>query len=230
MDLSSIPLAFFAGILSLLSPCVLPMIPAVASSAMQASRTGLILLALGISVTFAVAGSLITFILLSLGISPDILRYFSAGLMLVMGVVLLIPMLNDRLSYWLSLLVTRLPGTNVQGSGTGFQLLVGMSLGLVWLPCVGPTLGTAIALASTGQSMLLAFFVMLSFGLGCALPLVAIGYASGLQLKKISNSAKYGKYILAIALILLSVMILTGFDKTLEIWALNWLPDWVTSL
>lgn len=230
MDLSSIPLAFFAGILSLLSPCVLPMIPAVASSAMQASRTGLILLALGISVTFAVAGSLITFILLSLGISPDILRYFSAGLMLVMGVVLLIPMLNDRLSYWLSLLVTRLPGTNVQGSGTGFQLLVGMSLGLVWLPCVGPTLGTAIALASTGQNMLLAFFVMLSFGLGCALPLVAIGYASGLQLKKISNSAKYGKYILAIALILLSVMILTGFDKTLEIWALNWLPDWVTSL
>lgn len=221
MDLSSIPLAFFAGILSLLSPCVLPMIPAVASSAMQASRTGLILLALGISVTFAVAGSLITFILLSLGISPDILRYFSAGLMLVMGVVLLIPMLNDRLSYWLSLLVTRLPGTNVQGSGTGFQLLVGMSLGLVWLPCVGPTLGTAIALASTGQNMLLAFFVMLSFGLGCALPLVAIGYASGLQLKKISNSAKYGKYILAIALILLSVMILTGFDKTLEIWALN---------
>lgn len=230
MDLSSIPLAFFAGILSLLSPCVLPMIPAVASSAMQASRTGLILLALGISVTFAVAGSLITFILLSLGISPDILRYFSAGLMLVMGVVLLIPMLNDRLSYWLSLLVTRLPGTNVQGSGTGFQLLVGMSLGLVWLPCVGPTLGTAIALASTGQSMLLAFFVMLSFGLGCALPLVAIGYASGLQLKKISNSAKYGKYILAIALILLSVMILTGFDKTLEILALNWLPDWVTSI
>lgn len=230
MDLSSIPLAFFAGILSLLSPCVLPMIPAVASSAMQASRTGLILLALGISVTFAVAGSLITFILLSLGISPDILRYFSAGLMLVMGVVLLIPMLNDRLSYWLSLLVTRLPGTNVQGSGTGFQLLVGMSLGLVWLPCVGPTLGTAIALASTGQSMLLAFFVMLSFGLGCALPLVAIGYASGLQLKTISNSAKYGKYILAIALILLSVMILTGFDKTLEIWALNWLPDWVTSI
>ncbi|WP_084976862.1 cytochrome c biogenesis CcdA family protein [Plesiomonas shigelloides] len=230
MDLSSIPLAFFAGILSLLSPCVLPMIPAVASSAMQASRTGLILLALGISVTFAVAGSLITFILLSLGISPDILRYFSAGLMLVMGVVLLIPMLNDRLSYWLSLLVTRLPGTNVQGSGTRFQLLVGMSLGLVWLPCVGPTLGTAIALASTGQNMLLAFFVMLSFGLGCALPLVAIGYASGLQLKKISNSAKYGKYILAIALILLSVMILTGFDKTLEIWALNWLPDWVTSI
>lgn len=230
MDLSSIPLAFFAGILSLLSPCVLPMIPAVASSAMQASRTGLILLALGISVTFAVAGSLITFILLSLGISPDILRYFSAGLMFVMGVVLLIPMLNDRLSYWLSLLVTRLPGTNVQGSGTGFQLLVGMSLGLVWLPCVGPTLGTAIALASTGQSILLAFFVMLSFGLGCALPLVAIGYASGLQLKKISNSAKYGKYILAIALILLSVMILTGFDKTLEIWALNWLPDWVTSI
>ncbi|WP_204787427.1 hypothetical protein, partial [Aeromonas hydrophila] len=88
-----------------------------ASSAMQASRTGLILLAVGISVTFAVAGSLITFILLSLGISPDILRYFSASLMLLMGIVLLTPALNDRMSYWLSLLVSRMPGGNVQGSG-----------------------------------------------------------------------------------------------------------------
>lgn len=230
MDMSSIPLAFMAGILSLLSPCVLPMIPAVASSAMQASRTGLILLAVGISVTFAVAGSLITFILLSLGISPDILRYFSASLMLLMGTVLLTPALNDRMSYWLSLLVSRMPGGNVQGSGAVFQLVVGMSLGLVWLPCVGPTLGTAIALASSGQNMVMAFFVMLSFGLGCALPLVVIGYASGVQLKKIGNSARYGKYILAIALILLSTMIFTGFDKILEIWAINWLPDWVTSI
>ncbi|MDE1513639.1 MAG: cytochrome c biogenesis CcdA family protein [Vibrio sp.] len=230
MDISSIPLAFLAGILSLLSPCVLPMIPAVASSAMQASRIGLVWLAIGISVTFAIAGSLITFILLSLGISPDILRYFSAGLMLLMGMVLLIPALNDRISYGLSLLVSRMPGANVQGSGAVFQLVVGMSLGLVWLPCVGPTLGTAIALASTGQNMLLAFFVMLAFGLGCALPLVSIGYASGLQLKKIGNSAKYGKYLLAIALLLLSSMIFTGFDKQLEIWALDWLPDWVTSI
>ncbi|WP_429072020.1 cytochrome c biogenesis CcdA family protein [Aeromonas veronii] len=230
MDMSSIPLAFMAGILSLLSPCVLPMIPAVASSAMQASRTGLILLAVGISVTFAVAGSLITFILLSLGISPDILRYFSASLMLLMGTVLLTPALNDRMSYWLSLLVSRMPGGNVQGSGAAFQLVVGMSLGLVWLPCVGPTLGTAIALASSGQNMVMAFFVMLSFGLGCALPLVGIGYASGVQLKKIGNSARYGKYILAIALILLSTMIFTGFDKILEIWAINWWPDWVTSI
>lgn len=230
MDISSIPLAFFAGILSLLSPCVLPMIPAVASSAMQASRTGLILLAAGISVTFAVAGSLITFILLSLGISPDILRYFSASLMLLMGIVLLVPALNDRMSYWLSMLVSRMPGGYVQGSGAGIQLLVGMSLGLVWLPCVGPTLGTAIALASTGQNMLMAFFVMLSFGLGCALPLVSIGYASGLQLKKLGTTAKLGKSVLAIALLLLGSMIFTGFDKVLEIWALDYLPDWVTSI
>ncbi|MGL4734695.1 MAG: cytochrome c biogenesis CcdA family protein [Enterovibrio sp.] len=230
MDISALPLAFLAGILSLLSPCVLPMIPAVASSAMQASRNGLILLALGISVTFAVAGSVITFILLSLGISPDILRYFSAALMLLMGIVLLTPALSDRIAFYLSRQISRMPGVNVQGSGAAFQLLVGMSLGLVWLPCVGPTLGTAIALASTGQNMVMAFFVMLAFGLGCAIPLVGIGYTSGLQLKKLSNSAKYGKYILAIALLLLSGMILTGFDKELEIWALDWLPDWVTSI
>ena len=230
MDLSSIPLAFFAGILSLLSPCVLPVIPAVAGSAMQASRLGLIFLAIGISATFALSGSILTFILLNLNISPDILRYISAGLMLVMAVIMLVPRLNDKFSYYLSLLVGKIPNSNVQGNGIMIQLLVGMSLGFIWLPCVGPTLGTAIALASTGQSMIFAFFVMLAFGFGSAIPLVFIGYASGLQLKKIGNSMVYAKYILAIALLVLSLMIFTGFDRVLERLALDWLPDWITQL
>lgn len=230
MSFTAIPLAFVAGLLSLLSPCVLPMLPAVTASAMQASRLGVVMLAAGISIAFALAGTLLTFALLSLGLSTELLRYFSIGLMLFMGAVLLIPALNDSMSFWLSRMISQFGQVNVSGDSAGMQFLVGTSLGLVWLPCVGPTLGTAIALASTGDDMLMAFSVMLSFGIGTALPLVLVGYLSGLKLNKVSRSTKYGKNILGVTLVALAVMILTGVDRQLEMLALEVLPDWVTSI
>ncbi|MDT8425988.1 MAG: cytochrome c biogenesis protein CcdA [Methyloprofundus sp.] len=101
---------------------------------------------------------------------------------------------------------------------------------MVWLPCVGPTLGTAIALASTGQSMPMAFAVMMSFGVGTGIPLVALGYFSGRKLAAIKTSGKLGKYILGATLVFLALIILTGVDRVLESWALEILPDWVTSI
>lgn len=230
MELTAIPIAFLAGILSLISPCVLPMIPAVTASSMQASRWGVLSLALGISLAFALAGTLLTFLLLSLGISTEWLRYFSVALMLLMAAVLLIPAAADRFSYWLSRLTGPAANIQLQGSSNGMQFLIGATLGLVWLPCVGPTLGTAIALASTGQSMPTAFVVMLSFGLGTALPLVLIGYASGAKLQRWRGSAVAGKKLLGWTLLLLALVIITGFDRVLEQLALEILPDFVTSL
>jgi len=230
MEITAIPLAFLAGILSLVSPCVLPMIPAVAASAMQSSKWGLVTLALGISLAFAFAGTVLTFILLNLGISTEWLRYFSITLMLFMGATLLIPKLSDWLSYGLSRLTSSANSIQIEGSSAPMQFLIGITLGLVWLPCVGPTLGTAIALASTGQNMVMAFVVMLSFGIGTAVPLVVLGHFSGKQLSKLKSTGKMGKTILGVTLIFLAVIILTGVDRILEMWALEILPDWVTSI
>lgn len=230
MEWSSIPLAFIAGVLSLISPCVLPMLPAITASAMQASKMGLWALTLGIMLAFALAGTVLTFLLLNLGLSPDILRQFSVDLMLLMALVLLIPALNDWLAFVLSRLTSRFGNQQISGDSVMTQGLIGLSLGLVWLPCVGPTLGTAIALASTGQSMAMAFIVMLSFGAGTALPLVWIGYRSGLKLNRLRTSAMFGKKLLGITLLLLALLIFTGFDRVLESWALDYLPDWVTSI
>jgi cytochrome c biogenesis protein CcdA len=230
MEWSAIPLAFIAGILSLISPCVLPMLPAVTASAMQASRAGLWALTLGIMLAFALAGTVLTFVLLSLGLSPDILRQFSVVILLLMALVLLLPALNDRLAWGLSRLTCRFAHSPIEGQSVAAQALIGLSLGLVWLPCVGPTLGTAIALASTGQHMGMAFLVMLSFGAGTALPLVWIGYHSGIKLAKLRTSAVIGKKLLGVTLLVLGLLILTGFDRVLEAWALELLPDWVTSI
>lgn len=233
MEFTAIPLALLAGLLSLLSPCVLPMIPAVTASAMRASRTGVWFLAAGLALTFAIGGSLLTYLLLSAGLGPEIMRTFAAYFMLAMGLILSIDWLNQQFSMLLSRLTSRLPSGGQVTENTdhpAFQFVVGGSLGLVWLPCVGPTLGAAIALASTGQSMLMSFTVMLAFGLGTALPLVAIGYAAGVKLSKLRTSGKFGRKLLGYALLLIALMIFSGFDKVLELWAIEFLPDWVSSI
>lgn len=234
LELASIPLAFAAGALSILSPCVWPLVPVVMSSASTGGRWGPIYLAMGLSVSFAVAGTLLSFVLLSLGLDPEIFRYIAAVLLLVVAVMLLVPPLGDRVSGWLARLSPNSaagPSTSVSGAG---QFGVGALLGLVWLPCVGPTLGAAIALASMGQNMMTAFVVMAAFGVGTALILIVAGRLSGSLLSKwrpkTMAGAAAGKKILGATLGLLGILVITGIDKYLEALAIGMLPDWVYSL
>ncbi|MCC5856021.1 MAG: cytochrome c biogenesis protein CcdA [Idiomarina sp.] len=231
MEWTAIPLAMIAGVLSLLSPCVLPMVPAVTASAMRASKAGLWFLAGGLALTFALGGSILTYLFMNAGLSPDALRYFAAGLMLFMGLALVNAWLNQYMSILLSRGLSFLPNSgNVErdSSHPAFQFVIGGSLGLVWLPCVGPTLGAAIALASTGSNLGMAFLVMLGFGVGTALPLIGIGYAAGKRIRDLGAPAKLARLILGYALLLIAAMIFTGFDKVLETIAIQYLPDWVT--
>ncbi|WP_330926601.1 cytochrome c biogenesis CcdA family protein [Candidatus Sororendozoicomonas aggregata] len=221
----AIPLAFLAGILSLLSPCVLPMLPVVAGASGNTNRKGVFMMAAGLAIAFALAGTLLTYALISLGLSPEILRYVSVGLMLGIAITLLSPALSNQLTVGLSRLLSRVPQRNIEGSSLGAQFLVGVSLGLVWLPCVGPTLGTAIALASTGQHLLMAFIVMLSFGIGTAIPLLLIGKIVKQGLGKWLASGRRAKLVMAYSLIVLAIVIATGFDRQLEAWASQILPN-----
>jgi len=116
----------------------------------------------------------------------------------------------------------------------GGQFGVGLLLGFVWLPCVGPTLGAAIALASLGQEMVMAFTVMFAFGIGTAAALLFAGYAASRILKRIrpnvmQNSSK-GKHLLGGLLVGLSLLVFTGVDKILEAYALQILPTWATGM
>ena len=230
MEFSAIALAFLAGILSLLSPCVLPMVPAVAASAMRSSVIGLWMLAGGLMLSFAMAGSVLTFILLNLGLSPDILRTVSAVFILIMATVILSPRLSTAMNNSLSRALSHVPSAHVDGQGLLLQFVIGASLGLVWLPCVGPTLGTAIALASTGQNLTMAFIIMSSFGLGTALPLIILGYWAGKHLNRLHAPAKKARVILGVALLLVALMILTGIDRVLEVWAMQMLPSWIIDI
>ncbi|MCC6921714.1 MAG: sulfite exporter TauE/SafE family protein [Nitrosomonas sp.] len=232
LELASVPLALMAGIVGVLSPCVWPLVPVIMASAANSGRSGPIFLALGLSAAFAVAGTFLTLLLLNLGLSPDAYRYVAAVLLMLVSLLLIFKSLGEWAAKQLSIFTSHF---NTAGSGTASssagQFGIGMLLGLVWLPCIGPTLGAAVALASVGQDMGMAFVIMFAFGIGTAAALLSAALLSAGLLKKIRpgvlKQSSHAKRFLGIMLLVLGVMVFAGFDKALETAALNMLPDWV---
>jgi len=99
LELVAIPLALMAGVAGILSPCVWPLVPVVTSSAATSGRSGPVYLALGLSLSFAVAGTLLTFLLVSTGMDPELFRYAAAILLVTVAAFLLVRPLSD----WLAL-------------------------------------------------------------------------------------------------------------------------------
>jgi len=235
LELAAVPLALVAGVAGVLSPCVWPLVPVVTSSAATSGRSGPVYLSLGLALSFAVAGTFLTLLLVSTGLDPELFRYLAAVLLVTVALVLLVGRLNDWVVLRLSTFSSKfnMGGAATAGSAPG-QFGVGALLGVVWLPCVGPTLGAAIALASMGQSLGMAFIVMLAYGVGTAGVLLGAGLASGRLLARWRSSlvtgGGLGKKFLGWMLLGLGLLVLTGMDKYLEAFAVGVIPDWVYTL
>lgn len=235
LGLTSFGLSFLAGLLSTLSPCVLPIVPILMGSATSSHRMGSFALIGGLMISFTVIGVALGSLGSSVGLEQDTLRMIGGVVLVILGMVLVSTTLQERFSGAISRLGV---GQNLLArfnlSGLHGQFLLGMLLGLVWSPCVGPTLGVAITLASQGQDLLQVGAVMLVFSLGAALPLLAIGMLSNQAMGKwrgrMLNAGQRAKKILGFALLLLGVLILTGADKSFEQWAVNAMPDWLVTL
>lgn len=118
--------------------------------------------------------------------------------------------------------------------GLAGQLVIGMVLGIVWSPCVGPTLGAATTLASQGQNLAQISLLMVVFGLGAGTPLVALGSVSRATMFRVRGrmlaAGKLGKASLGAILIVLGLAVLSGLDKSFEAWIVEVSPQWLTDL
>jgi cytochrome c biogenesis protein CcdA len=236
VGLTTYGLAVVAGGLSTLSPCVLPLIPILVASAVSAHRYGAFALALGLAVSFTVLGVLLASVGSSLGISEAAVRMAGAMLLLAFAAVLLSDRLQLRFAQWASTVSssgqTALAGFSF--NGLHGQALLGLLLGLVWTPCVGPTLGATITLASQGESLGQVMLTMALFGVGAGIPLILLGLVSRPVMTRLRGKlfavGKRGKQILGIALLAIGIAILTGADKQFEAWALDHAPAWLIDL
>ena len=235
MGAGSIGLGLLAGMLSTLSPCVLPLLPLVLGGA-AAHRAGAWLLALGLAASFTGIGLFVATIGFSIGLDGAVFRTASAVLLGALGLVLLSTALQARFALatgGVSDAGNRLL-ERVAPQGPGGQLLIGLVLGAVWAPCVGPTLGAASLLAAQRQDLAAVAAIMLAFGIGAALPLLAIASLSrqalGRWRLRMLQAGSAGKLLFGGAALATSVAILTGWDRAAESWAVANSPAWLTDL
>lgn len=232
----TLALATLAGALSVLSPCVLPLLPIVLGAAAAEHRWAPAALALGVALSFTVLGLFVSTVGFAIGLDAGLFRVIAAALLLTVGLVLIVEPLQVRLAAAGSPFGNTIEETfgHFSARGVRGQFLLGLLLGAVWAPCVGPTLGAASLLAARGESLGQVGLTMAAFGIGAALPLLLLGLLSREAMMRwrgrMMGAGSGGKAVLGFLLIGVGILILTGLDKTIEAALVAASPAWLTDL
>jgi len=231
-----LPLAYLAGLLTLINPCVLPVLPIVLASALNVDRRAPLALAAGMSLSFVTFGMLVSTLGYTIGLTEEVMARVGATLMIVFGVILLVPAFNQRFE----LAAAGLAGSadqrlqNTDTSGLRGQFLGGALLGAVWSPCIGPTLGGAIALASQGENLLWAALIMCFFALGVSTLIVGLGFGAGETIRrragKLRGLAEKSKPVMGLVFIAVGVLLLMNVHHLFDAWAMSVMPIWLQDL
>src|SRR5688500_18146153 len=234
--IGTIGFALLAGVLSILSPCVLPLVPIVLGTAASEHRYGPVALAAGVATSFTVIGLVVARVGFAIGLDSGVFRAAAAVLLLAIGLVLLVPRLQAQLAVaagpagsWAE---ERFGGFSTTGL-TG-QFGVGLLLGAVWSPCVGPTLGAASVMAVRGENLGAVALTMLAFGIGTSLPLLILATVSREALmhwrERMIGAGSWLKMELVALLIVAGMLTLSGLDRIIQIALEQALPDWLLAI
>lgn len=224
---------YLAGLLTLINPCVLPVLPIVLATALQAHKLGPVALAAGMSTAFVTLGLGVATLGQSIGLSAETLSDAAAVLMLIFGLILLVPRLNAGFAFATAGVAAKADSSidRVDRNGLGGQFLGGVLLGAVWSPCVGPTLGGAISLASQGQNLVWAGAVMTAFAAGVSSVILALGYGARAALQRrralMQRIATKAKPIMGVVFVAVGLMLLFRVHHVIQTWLINVLPYWL---
>ena len=234
LSLPQLGLSVAAGGLTTLSPCVFPLLPLVLGGAVQGHRLAPVAMGMGMMLSFAGIGVVLGALGPALGIDADTIRVAGAAMVIAFALVMLVPALGDRFSRWMLPIASaaNAASTRLDGGSLLSAAALGAVLGLVWSPCSGPLLGSALTLVASEGGALRGGVVLALFGLGAAIPLVAVAYASrsGFMRARDWILARIERVQRGFSVLLgaMGIAILTGADKWVEARVLGWLPDaWV---
>jgi cytochrome c biogenesis protein CcdA len=227
-------LAWLAGSLTTLNPCVFPLLPLVLGGALQDNRLAPVAMGAGMVSAFALLGLLVGVARDAVGLDPDHIRIAGAGLLMAFGVVMLVPPLNERFTHLMAPMASGAhhASSRFHAGSLGGAFMVGSLLGMVWSPCSGPMLASALTLVATEGGALRGTVALGTFGMGAASVLIAAAYASRAGFGRVRgwvlthmDRVKRGFGALVL---LLGVSILLGADKWLEARLLQFMPQgWI---
>jgi cytochrome c biogenesis protein CcdA/thiol-disulfide isomerase/thioredoxin len=227
--------SFLAGIVTVLSPCILPILPIILTSTIGGQNIGKSR-PLGVVIGFVLSFTFFTLFLSTIvrfsGIPADTLRIFSIVVIAGFGISLLVPQFQILVERLFSRLASFMPN-NQNRSGFGGGLLIGLSIGLLWTPCVGPILASVISLAITGTVTLDAFLITLAYSLGTAIPMFLIMLGGQNALRQVpwllANLAHIQK-LFGVLMILTAIGIFFNVDRRFQTFVLNTFPHYGAGL
>jgi cytochrome c-type biogenesis protein len=229
-------LAYGAGLLTLINPCVLPVLPIVLAGALQSHRYGPVALAAGMSTSFVLVGLVVTAFGRALGLTEDTVTDAGAVLMIGFGLVLLVPRFAGAFATATAGVSARADAgiDAIETTGLRGQVAGGALLGAVWSPCIGPTLGGAIALASQQQALGAVTATLMAFALGVSTIILALGY--GARAAILRRQAAMRRFAASARPILGGVFLATGLailfrlHHAVNSWLLSVMPAWLVDL
>ena len=224
-------LAIAAGFLTILAPCILPVLPFLLGTSGGRSKWRPVAIVGGFVGSFAIIGAALATAGTFLGISNDALRTLAGVLLLLFGAALLFGKTYEKLTASIAPMLQRLGAdvskTSAARKDAASGLVVGASLGLVWAPCAGPILGTILTLAAREGDYLTTMLLFLAYAIGAGIPMLAIAYGSNRLQARLQSVGKWHttlNHVFGILVILTAIAILTGYDRVLQAALLEIIP------
>ncbi|HTX43173.1 MAG TPA: cytochrome c biogenesis CcdA family protein, partial [Methanocella sp.] len=207
MENATFAMALLAGVVSIASPCVLPLLPGVMAYSTEKSKLTPLAIVLGLAISFTamgVASSMFGALLMDY---MDYLKIISGVLIIAMGLYILSRTVEDLfLKVWQRLPVSRIARPNMENEGFLGGILLGVSLGIVWMPCIGPMLATILMMVAQQGTVLYGASLLFTYSLGLAIPMLLVAYSSNMVSDRLRDVSKYSVGLRKVAgVILLAV-------------------------
>ena len=221
--------SFLAGFVTILAPCIWPVLPIVLSSAAQGQGHKRPLgITLGVIISFAVFTLTVSTLVRVFHLDTNILRLIAVVIIASLGFMMVFPYLYSKFE----ILVTRLSNIfGIKGTREGNDFwpgfITGLSLGIVWSPCAGPILATIATLAATGKVNIDVILVTISYCVGVGIPLFAFAYGGQKLISKLKGVSQYTgriQQIFGVVMILAAIAIFTNYDQVLQLALINKFP------
>lgn len=229
-------LAFAAGMATIASPCILPVLPIVLATTAGRSRIEPLLIIAGFVATFAAGGILIGALAASSGELQNGIRNASIGILLLAGIACVWPAPFEWSVARFAMLRAKFSNGRAPArapEGKLGALLIGASLGAAWTPCAGPVLASVLALAASSQAPGEATALLALYAIGAGVPMLAIAYGGrwvSARLAVLTRRADLFRTVFGVVAIAVAVLQFIHYDVALTAWATQWLPAVSTGL
>lgn len=224
--------AFAAGLVTVLAPCILPVLPIVLSGGAVQGHLRPWGIIVGVVLSFSVFTLALSWAVQQLGLSPNFSRNFGIVVLGTLGALFLIPNALAKFEGWMSARLSR-SGKPTQRHGFGGGFLLGLSLGVVWTPCAGPILAGVVAAAQTGQVDGGLAAVTIAYAIGAALPMgliAVLGQRIVTRVRWLSQRLNRIQQFFGVVLIAVAILMATNIDRNLQSWIIDRTPSWLPQL